>query len=480
MSDFLVDLGANKTARNMIKTLGLPLPLPQKLFRAKGPWEERPLHDKPAFVRHLAGGELKEELGLALARMGANAWVVGGDKDEALDIYTAQGEAFGRVPRPLAWGEKPDRVRPTCLIFDGTGAEGPADLKEAHLLVHEHMRAMNKCGRVIMLARPPESCATAEAAAAARGLEGFVRTVAKEIGRKGSTAQLVYVTPGAEARLEPALRFLLSTRSAFVTGQPLLISKTVRAKGDFAMVRPMDGQVALVTGGAQGIGAAICRSLAREGASVIVMDRPEESERAAAVAQSIGGMPLPCDLTDETSPQKALDLLKEKFGGRLDIVVHNAGVIRDKMLANMDESRWDMVMDVNLISLIRLNEALLPSMKSGGRVVCLSSITGLAGNAGQGNYTTSKAGLAGYVKARAKTLSKKGIAINAVAPGFIETRMTARIPAALREVSRRLSSLSQGGQPGDVAEAVTFFASPGGACVSGQLLRVCGGNLIGA
>ena len=480
MSDFLVDLGANKTARNMIKALGLPLPLPQKLRRAKGPWEERPLHDRPVFVRHLAGGELKEALSLALARMGANAWVVGDDDEPALEIYTAQGEAFGRVPRPLAWGEKPERVRAACLIFDGTGAESPAELKEAFQFFHDHVRGLEKCGRVLVLARPPSSCATPAAAAAARGLEGFVRTVAKEIGRKGATAQIVFVTPGAEARMEPALRFLLSPRSAFVTGQPVVVSKAVKAKDDFAMVRPLDGQVAVITGGAQGIGAAICKAMAREGASVIVMDRPEESERAAAVAQSVGGVPLLCDLTDEGAPARVLELLKEKFGGRLDIVVHNAGVTRDKMLANMDESRWDMALDVNLISLMRLNEALIKSMKAGGRIVCLSSIAGLAGNAGQSNYAASKAGLAGYVQARAETLAKKGIALNAVAPGFIETRMTARIPVPIREAGRRLSSLSQGGLPGDVAEVVTFLSSPGAAAMSGQVLRICGGSLIGA
>ena len=479
MSDFLVDLGANKTARNMIKTLGIPLPLPQKLHRAKGPWEERPLHDRPALVQHLPGAELKEELALALARMGANTHVVcdGGDD---IEIYTAQGEAYGRVPRKLAVGEKPDRMRGTCLVFDGTGAEDPSQLKAAYEFFHTHIRSLGPCGRAVVLARPPESCKTPAAATVARGLEGFVRTLAKEIGRKGSTAQIVYVSPGAEARLEPALRFLLSVRSAFVTGQPLVLSNKVKAKDNFPMVRALDGQVALVTGGAQGIGAAICKALAREGAKVIVMDRPEEGEKAAATAQSVGGAPLLCDLTDEGAVDQALKLLEDKFGGRLDIVVHNAGVTRDKMLANMKPDKWDMVLDVNLLSLIRLNEALLPRMTAGGRVVCLSSITGLAGNAGQGNYTTSKAGLAGYVKARAEQLCKKGIAINAVAPGFIETRMTARIPAALREVSRRLSSLSQGGQPGDVAEAVTFFASPGAACLSGQLLRVCGGNLIGA
>ena len=479
MSDFLVDLGANKTARNMIKTLGLPLPLPQKLRRAKGPWEERPLHDRPALVQHVVGAELKEELALAMARMGANTWVVG-DDDADLGIYEAQGEAYGRAPRKLGVGEKPDRVRGTCLIFDATGAKDPAQLKQAYEFFHTHVRSLGPCGRALVLARPPEQCKTPASAAAARGLEGFIRTIGKEIGRKGSTAQMVYVSTGAEDRLEPALRFLLSARSAFITGQPVLLTNKVKAKGEFPMVRTLDGQVAVVTGGAQGIGAAICRALAREGAQVVVMDRPAEAERASAVAQSVNGVPLMCDLTDDSAPDAVKDLLADKFDGRLDIIVHNAGVTRDKMLANMDDSRWDMALDVNLISLMRLNEVLLPLLKSGGRIVCLSSIAGLSGNAGQANYATSKAGLVGYVQARAVALAKKGIALNAVAPGFIETRMTARIPMAIREVARRLSSLSQGGQPGDVAEAVTFLSSPGAAGLSGHVLRICGGSFIGA
>ena len=479
MSDFLVDLGANKTARSVIRTLGLPLPLPQKLRRAKGPWRERPLHDRLVFVQHLAGGELKPVLALALARMGADCWVASEDGSDVA-IYAAQGEAFGRMPSKLLLGGEPKRVRPACLIFDGTGAKDPAQLKEAYRFFQGQVRGLGSCGRVMILARPPESCGSPAEAAAARGLEGFMRTVAKEIGRKGSTAQLIYVSPGAESRLEPALRFLLSARSAFITGQPLLLTEEVAASQPFPATRAMDGRTALVTGGAQGIGAAICRALAREGARVVVMDRPAEAERASAVAEAVGGIPMLCDLTDEGAPAAIRALIQEQLSGALDIMVHNAGVTRDKMLANMDEERWDMTLDVNLISLIRLNSALLPLMPGGGRIVCLSSIAGLTGNAGQSNYAASKAGLVGYVQALSTELGKKGIAINAVAPGFIETRMTARIPVAIREVARRLSSLSQGGQPGDVAEAVTFLSSPGAAGLSGQVLRICGGNFIGA
>jgi 3-oxoacyl-[acyl-carrier protein] reductase len=146
----------------------------------------------------------------------------------------------------------------------------------------------------------------------------------------------------------------------------------------------------------------------------------------------------------------------------------------------MDAARWDSVLDVNLSGLMRLNGALLPLLRDGGRVVCVSSVAGIAGNFGQTNYAASKAGVIGYVKALAPALSARGISVNAVAPGFIETQMTAAIPFATREGARRLCSLAQGGLPSDVAEAVLFLSGPGGSCMTGSVLRVCGGNFVGA
>jgi 3-oxoacyl-[acyl-carrier protein] reductase len=198
------------------------------------------------------------------------------------------------------------------------------------------------------------------------------------------------------------------------------------------------------------------------------------------LAQEIRGSLLLCDITDPEAADKIKSLLAEKYQGNLDVLVHNAGVTRDKMLVNMDESRWDMTLDVNLISLIRVTEALESSLNDNARVVCLSSVTGIAGNAGQTNYSASKAGILGYIKAKAPAYAKRGIAINAVAPGFIETRMTARMPVPTREVARRICSLSQGGKPQDVAEVVTFLSTPGAAGMTGECVRTCGGSLLGA
>jgi len=174
--------------------------------------------------------------------------------------------------------------------------------------------------------------------------------------------------------------------------------------------------------------------------------------------------------------------LAEHLPDGLDILVHNAGITRDKTLANMTPEYWDAVLAVNLNAPQVLTKALLDSgtLQDNARVILLASISGIAGNRGQTNYAASKAGLIGLAQAWAPLLKERGISINAVAPGFIETQMTAHIPFALREAGRRMSSLGQGGLPQDVAEAVAWLSQPGSGAVSGQALRVCGQSLLGA
>jgi 3-oxoacyl-[acyl-carrier protein] reductase len=184
---------------------------------------------------------------------------------------------------------------------------------------------------------------------------------------------------------------------------------------------------------------------------------------------------------DLTSADAPATLAKELKGG-VDIVVHNAGITKDVTLANMPAERWDAVLDVNLSAQERINEALLAKkvLRPGGRIVCVSSISGIAGNAGQANYAASKAGVIGMVKSMAPVLAGRGATINAVAPGFIETQMTARVPFVMREAGRRMNSLSQGGLPVDVAETIAWFASPASGGVNGNVVRVCGQSLLGA
>jgi len=162
--------------------------------------------------------------------------------------------------------------------------------------------------------------------------------------------------------------------------------------------------------------------------------------------------------------------------------VHNAGITRDKTIANMKPHFWQMVLDVNLLAQERINDALIAAgaIKRGGRIVCVSSISGIAGNLGQTNYALSKAGVVGMVQSMAPVLAAHGVTINAVAPGFIETQMTAAIPFAIREAGRRMNAMSQGGLPQDVAETIAWFSSPASSGLTGNLVRVCGQSLIGA
>ena len=211
------------------------------------------------------------------------------------------------------------------------------------------------------------------------------------------------------------------------------------------------------------------------------LDRPADDARAAEVAHAIGGELLALDLTDGAAPAAVAAHLSTRHGG-VDIVVHNAGVTRDRTLARMPADQWTNVIDVNLLAMARLDGALDARglLRDRGRVVALSSVSGIAGNLGQTNYAASKAGVIGYVRARAQALAARGVTVNAVAPGFIETRLTAAMPALVREAGRRLSALGQGGLPGDVAEVITFLSTPGAAGINGAVLRVCGGALVGA
>jgi 3-oxoacyl-[acyl-carrier protein] reductase len=209
------------------------------------------------------------------------------------------------------------------------------------------------------------------------------------------------------------------------------------------------------------------------------LDVPQQEADLQRVAGEIGGSVLMEDITAADAGEKIAAFAQNRGG--LDVLVHNAGVTRDKMLANMKDSLWNLVLNINLSSAERINDYLLENeaFNDNARIVCMSSISGIAGNLGQTNYAVSKAGVIGLVQAVAPTL-KKGITINAVAPGFIETAMTAAIPLQIREAGRRMNSMAQGGQPVDVAEAIAWFASPASGGLNGNVVRVCGQSLLGA
>jgi 3-oxoacyl-[acyl-carrier protein] reductase len=481
MSDFLLELSKNPNTRKLIQTLGLPIPLPQSLERARGPWEERPLADRRVVVGSTLGGQLSSVLAVALASAGAEPILSPGWLDEA--PFRAAGEAYGRPARQLdTAGDKPF----WALVFDATGIKDPSGLRALYDFFHPIIGKLARSGRIIVLGRALEDVADPAAAAAQMALDGFVRSASKEVGRKGATANLVRVDGDAHGRVPPVLRYLLSTRAAFVTGQPIRVSAVAapsdRSDGEVPWTRPLEGKVVLVTGAARGIGAATVKLLAAEGAKVACLDRPADDAPLSQIAREIGGTPVLADVSDPEAPAKIAKELAERLGG-VDVVVHNAGITRDKTLAKMKPELWDQTIDVNLASVARINDVLLASggaLRDGGRIICLSSVAGIAGNMGQTNYAASKAGIIGYVRALAAKVAGRGITVNAVAPGFIETRLTAAIPVVIREVGRRLSALGQGGLPEDIGQLVTFLASPGAQGVTGQIIRDCGGALIGA
>ncbi|GAA2731039.1 3-oxoacyl-ACP reductase [Pedococcus aerophilus] len=439
------------------------------------------------FVNSAVGTRLARQLGLPrpvrLRRYAADAPLVEGP---VLVAGLADAPVAAHVRRLLA-GEDIDVVdavadgtRIGAVVLDLTAVAEPGDLDLVRVVLAPAVKALRASGRVIIIGADPSSATTVAQSAARRALEGIARSVGKEL-RAGATANLVLVADGAEANADAAVRFLLSGRSAYVDGQVVRVGAGAPSEpADWA--RPLDGKVAVVTGAARGIGAAIAEVLARDGAHVVCVDIPAAGESLARTANRIGGTAVQVDVTAADAGQRILDAAA-RHGG-LDIVVHNAGITRDKLLANMDESRWTSVLDVNLGSILRMNEILLGEngIRDGGHVVLVSSIAGIAGNRGQTNYAASKAGVIGLVDALSVTegLVRRRITVNAVAPGFIETEMTARVPFATREVGRLLNSLSQGGLPVDVAETIAWFSQDANAGVTGNVVRVCGQSLLGA
>jgi 3-oxoacyl-[acyl-carrier protein] reductase len=366
--------------------------------------------------------------------------------------------------------------RVAALVFDATGIADSTQLVELQRFLHPNVKRVARSGRIVVLGTPPAGRPVREATAQ-RALEGLTRSLGKEVGR-GATVQLVYVAEGAEAEIDSTLRFLLSPRSAYVSGQVIRIRPGVTRAPDLDWERPLDGRTVLITGASRGIGEAIATTLHRDGANLILLDVPALSDDLNEVAKRLGAGMIELDITDVDAPARIADELTDG----VDVVVHNAGVTRDRTIAKMPEERWTSLMEVNLSAEERMNDELFSRglLNENGRIVCVSSMSGIAGNSGQTNYATSKAGVIGMIEALAPELAERGATINAVAPGFIETQMTARMPIAIREAGRRMNSMSQGGLPVDVAETVAWFASPASTGVNGNVVRVCGQSLLGA
>ncbi|KZX78809.1 hypothetical protein A3715_01400 [Oleiphilus sp. HI0009] len=363
------------------------------------------------------------------------------------------------------------------IIFDATGFETASDLKSLYVYFHHALKHLKQNGRVIVITNRTSDEKSPENNACIEGTRSFVRSLAKEIGAKGASANLIEVESGADKNCYPALAFLLSRKSSYITGQSLTVSNTRTVAPSWH--KPLKGKIALVTGAAFGIGAETARVLARDGAIVVCLDIPINQAPLTQFASSIGGHAIALDLTTTDAVEELLGSITSQLGV-IDIVVHNAGITRDKTLRNMRPEQWDSVLNLNLEKIIKINEALIEkkALAKNARIVGVSSISGIAGNFGQTNYACSKGGLAGYTQAMASSLSN-GMTINAVAPGFIETRMTSKVPFVPREVGRRSNAFSQGGLPIDVAEVIAFMCQSASQAINGNVVRVCGQSLLG-
>ncbi|MFE9097881.1 3-oxoacyl-ACP reductase [Streptomyces sp. NPDC007264] len=433
MADRYLRFTGTAPGRFLTRRLGLPQPVALRRWSA-----ERPTLDGP--LLHLTAGKSELALAPVLARTG----VAAGDG------------------------------RPAAVVLDATGVRDVDGLAEVHAALHPVVRSVADSGRVVVLGAPLDP-ADHHQAAAQQGLEGFTRSLGKEIGR-GRTVTLVRLTDARAA--ESTLRFLLSPRSAYVSGQVIEVAGgPAQPPEDWG--RPLAGRTALVTGAARGIGEAVAATLARDGAHVVCLDVPAAEAELRRTAERLGASTLALDITAADAGAR----IAEALPGGLDVLVHNAGITRDRRLANMAADRWGAVLDVNLGSVLRTTDVLLSRgvLGSGGRIVATASISGIAGNAGQTNYATSKAGVIGLVRSLApRALAEHGVTVNAVAPGFIETKMTAAVPLFIREAGRRMNSLGQGGHPVDVAETTAWLAGPASGAVNGQVVRVCGQSLLGA
>jgi 3-oxoacyl-[acyl-carrier protein] reductase len=447
MSDRYQDLAHNPIGKFLVKNLGLPNP----------PYLERydggPLVDGTVLTGTAKAGTVSKAITAALKA----------DKIEATGV-PAQGKRY------------------KGLVFDATGISDAAGLVALQEFFTPVLRQLQGCGRIVVVGSVPEDASTEGARVAQRALEGFTRSLAKEVGA-GSTANLVYLAKGAEKSIASTLGFLLSAKSAYVSGQVVRIGSTgiTKVTEPTNLQKPLAGKVALVTGASRGLGEADMRTLARDGATVIGLDVPPLEGDLKALAEELGGGYIVGDITSPDAPATIAAYVKENYGA-VDVVVHNAGITRDKRLRNMKAENWQLVVDISVGAPQRITDELLAQglVNTGGTIIGIASIAGIAGNNGQTNYASAKAGVIGWIQSLAERVAADGITANVVAPGFMETEMVKTIPLGIREAGRRMNSMSQGGLPVDVAEAIAWFANPGSGAVSGNVLGVNGQMLLGA
>ncbi|MDB5229117.1 MAG: fabG 11 [Bacteroidota bacterium] len=441
MNDYL----QNATLRQMAKMLNLPLPIPPVLKRNSDAYSDHELITKKI--------------------------VITGKENEFL--HELQKEFHSKISAATIYDASIDGLIVSCIEMESIEA-----LEDLYTTVKNVVNKIAGNGRVVIISRIDDSSALSYTVQ--RSIDGFSRALSKEIGgKKGIAVNLLKITnenimPDEAAR---AAFFFLSDKSSFITGQVIELNNSFGSSFS-SPVKLLQDKIAIVTGSARGIGASAARVLHREGAKVILIDVPAAKQDAEQLAQELHADVILEDITDIKAAADIQQYVINNYKG-LDILVNNAGITRDKTIAKMSIDQWRSVLNVNLKAAINLTEIFIEKgFNKHAKVVGLSSISGIAGNVGQTNYSLSKAGMLAYMHAVAK--KNPDLFANAVAPGFIETKMTETLPFFVREGGRRLSTFKQGGLPEDVAELIGFLCSPLSDGINGQCIRVCGGSMIGA
>ncbi len=472
MNDFYTRIAQSNLGKSIFDSLGLPSP--PSLKRSPDVSLEKPRGRM--LIGGASNGSALRKMVSELAKTDASIAMPYWDEPSIAALFSKHSASSQKKIDQISFSQVSNH-KFKALIFDATGIERTAQLKSLYVFFHHALKHLKLGGRLIVIANTEQVSTGAEQTACLEAIRSFVRSLAKEVGSKGASANLIEVDKGATKNIISPLAFLLSRKSSYVTGQSLELRSARQPLNSWH--KPLKGKTALVTGAAFGIGAETARVLARDGAMVVCLDIPANQASLTQFASNIGGHAIALDLITENAVEELVQTLTSQLGV-LDILVHNAGITRDKTLRKMSPEQWDSVLRLNLDAIISINNALLArgAFNKGARIVGVSSISGIAGNFGQTNYACSKGGLAGYTRALAKELTN-GITINAVAPGFIETRMTSKVPLIPREMGRRSNAFSQGGLPLDVAEVISYFCQPGSQGLNGNVLRVCGQSLLG-
>ena len=501
--------------KQLLKALPLPIAQPVVLVRGKGPITDTELKGRLAIIT-----SLQDELDVAIATRlwseGASVCILDRKPNpthlRVLERPGVAGATLSTIPTDLGNGESVSDAmastraaddRSPRMIIHRFDVEAVANVKDAPAAIEAALDQLYTIGhaaanslpfnsRVIFVLPSPSraQCHNPSVQVARAAIQGFMRSLSKELGRKGTTVHVLDENGATPDEVAGVVAYFAGPRSAYLDAVALTLTgsgggvPTAYQPGVGAERETLAGKVAVVTGGGRGIGAAICEQLAREGAAVMVNDLAQGESAAARVLARLrdqGHKVAFCaaDVATPEGAQKLADATKAAFG-HADIIVNNAGITRDRTIKKMDFERWQLAVRVNLIAQLYVTEALLPIMRDGGRIVNLSSVAGIAGNFGQTNYSAAKAGVVGFTANAAERLRERNIAVNAMAPGFIRTRLTDRMPFINREMAKQLTALIQAGEPSDMADVVVFLAGPDGGAVNGCVIRADGGMAVGA